>query len=559
LERWNQEPGTRNQEQGTRNKEQGTRNNKFETIKKMKKTLSINISGFVFHIDEDAYEKLHRYLDAIKSHFTGFDGKEEVIADIEARIAEILQGKISASKEVINLEDVGEVIGILGQPSDFAMDDENGNRQEPSYTVLPKRLYRDPERKVIGGVCSGLGAYFNLDPVWVRVIFIIMILASGFGFLVYLILWLAVPEARTTSERLEMRGEPVNISNIEKSVSEEVHQLKNKINDLASKAKRTYRENKDAFDNGQRDQFMTSIGEIGRVFLRIFVVIAGMVILFIGLALSAVYLSIVFHLPIIFLFDHAGPHTFPLYPVIDRIFENDADLRTFFTSMMILLGIPLLMMLWGGIRMIFNLPRVKFLSGIAAIIWICALVITMIFGGHVFNSFRYQGNFNKETILAINKPDTLHLVTIKNMSTEKGWHESDQIRIPEWRIAISEDAKLFYGIPVLEIMPSGDSVAHLAVETRARGTFSDEANERAANISYGWKLSNDTLYLPDSFILPVNEKWRHQEARIELDLPVGTLINIDENMSSILGYNKNYSTHEMAGSRFLMTADGLHF
>ena len=142
----------------------------------MKKTVRINISGIIFNIDEDAYEKLHRYLEAIKSHFRGFEGKDEVISDVEARVAEILQKKIFPGKEVITMEDIDEVIGIMGQPADFAMDDESaGSRNEATYSSMPKRLYRDPERKVIGGVASGLGAYFNIDPVWVRVIFLVSI------------------------------------------------------------------------------------------------------------------------------------------------------------------------------------------------------------------------------------------------------------------------------------------------------------------------------------------------------------------------------------------------
>jgi phage shock protein PspC (stress-responsive transcriptional regulator) len=544
------------QQPETRNLKPETRNLKPET--NMKKTLSINISGFVFHIDEDAYEKLHRYLEAIKSHFRGFEGKDEVISDVEARVAEILQKKISSSKEVIIMEDVDEVIGILGQPSDFGMDDEDAaSRKEFSYSILPKRLYRDPERKVFGGVCSGLGAYFNLDPVWVRVIFIFMVLISGFGLLLYLILWMVVPEARTTAERLEMRGKPVNISNIEKSLGEEVNHLKDKLNDMTSKARYSYRKKKEEFDRTHRDQFLDSIGDIGRVFLRIFLIIAGTIILLLGIALTIAYLSIVFRFPMITLMDHAGVHTFPLYPVIDRIFDNDADLRTFATGLMVLAGLPLLMMLWGGIRLIFNLARTKFVSGLAGIIWLCALVITLVFGFKVANSFHYQGNFSKESILEITKPDTLQLVTIRNLPQTPAWNHSDMIEIPEWRLAVSEDANVFYCIPELKIKPSSDSTARLIVTTSARGPFSREAAEKAENINYKWHLKSDTLYLSDSFILSKEEKWRKQETMLQLYLPVGTVFHIDKNMSPILGYHKNYSRHDMIGTMFIMTKEGL--
>jgi phage shock protein PspC (stress-responsive transcriptional regulator) len=524
----------------------------------MKKAIIVNISGFVFHIDEDAYEKLHRYLEAIKFHFRGFKGKEEVIADIEARVAEILQQKLSAGKEVNMMEDVEEVIGILGQPSDFAVDDDQAaGGGEYIYKAPYKRLYRDPERKWIGGVCSGLGAYFNMDPIWVRLIFFVSTGISGFGALIYLILWLAVPEARTTAERLEMRGEPVNISNIEKSIGDEVHDLKDKLHDFTSKTKGNFQKRKEEYKSSDRNQFLESLGEIGRVFLRIFLVIVGILILMVGIALTFIYFSIVFHYPIITLFDNAGTHTFPLYPLIDRIFDNDADLRTLSTGLMIVIGIPLLMMLWGGIRLVFNLPRAKFVNGIAALIWVCALVITLIFGFKVFNSFQYQGNFNKETVLAIKKPDTLQLVAIQNLPTSFSSTHSDMIKIPEWRVVVTEDSNVFYCIPELKIKPSIDSTARLVVNTSARGTFSNEAAEMAENISYTWQLKGDTLFFPDCFTLSSQEKWRKQDARIDLFLPVGSVFNIDEDLYPILGYNKNYSRHEMAGSRFVMTSNGI--
>lgn len=524
----------------------------------MKKTLSINISGFVFHIDEDAYEKLHRYLEAIKFHFRGLKEKDEVMADIEARVAEILQQKLSAAKEVNTMEDVDEVIGILGQPADFALgDDDEAGAREYIYKAPYKRLYRDPERKWIGGVCSGLGAYFNLDPIWVRLIFFVSVAISGFGAIIYLILWLALPEARTTAERLEMRGEQVNISNIEKSIGDEVHDLKDKFHDFASRTKSNLRKRKEEYKNSDRNQFMDSLGEIGRVFLRIFLVLIGLVILVAGAALTFVYLSIVFHYPVVTLFDHAGTHTFPLYPLIDRIFDNDADLRTLSTGLMIVVGIPLLMMLWGGIRLVFNLPRVKFISGIAALVWVCAFVITLIFGFKVFNSFQYQGNFNKESVLEIKKNDTLDLVAIQNLPASYSSAHSDMIKIPEWRVVFTEDSNVFYCIPELKIKPSIDSTARMTVSTSARGPFSSDAAERAENISYTWQLKGDTLLLPECFTLSSQEKWRKQEATINLFLPVGTVFNIDESLYPILGYNKNYSRRDLAGGRFVMRDNGI--
>jgi phage shock protein PspC (stress-responsive transcriptional regulator) len=524
----------------------------------MKKTLTISISGFVFHIEEDAYEKLHRYLEAINSHFKGFDGKEEVISDVEARIAEILQKNISGSKEVITIADIEEVIAIMGQPSDFGIDEEAATGSKTaSYSALPKRLYRDPERKMIGGVCSGLGAYINIDPLWVRIIFLVSIAISGFGLLVYIILWIVVPEASTTAERLEMRGEPVTVSNIERNFKDEMHDLNDRVKDFASKARSTLKKEKDEFKSRHGDNIRSGISDAGRVFLRIFLVILGVIILFIGIALSVVYLSILFKFPVVAVMDHAGMQEFPLYSVIDRIFTSDTDIRTFVTGLMILFGIPLVMMLWGGIRLIFNLPRVRFLAGLAGLAWVCALIITLIFGFKVANSFRYPGEYTREAELKIVRADTIHIVAEQHLPPDFHWEESGVFYFPEMRMALSNDEEIIRGIPLIKFRTSKDSIARIIILATAKGAFKNDAVENAEKINYSWQQKNDTLVLSDSFILPDDEKWRKQEVRVEVQLPEGTTVTIDEHLHPFLGYHKNISSHDRNGKFYLMTEEGL--
>jgi len=184
----------------------------------MKKTLTVNISGSVFHIDEDAYNVLNDYLQSIKKHFSRTEGREEIISDFEARIAEMLHEQVNNGKQVITIEDIGKVMDVIGQPSEFDGDqlDQDGKKTEKNGKAS-KRLYRDPDNTIIAGVCSGLGSYFHSDPVWFRLAFVLAIIFGfGTGFIVYIILWIVVPEAETTAEKLEMKGEKVNISNIEK-------------------------------------------------------------------------------------------------------------------------------------------------------------------------------------------------------------------------------------------------------------------------------------------------------------------------------------------------------
>lgn len=209
----------------------------------MKKTINTNINGISFIIDDDAYAVLNTYLNAIKSHFKTKKGSDEIISDIESRIAELFQQMLNEKKQVLNIDDVNQVKDQMGQPSDFDQDAEEETIYYAKTSSSHKRLYRDTNDRMIGGVCSGLAAYFNVDTVWIRLIFVIAIL-SGVSALAYIILWIIIPAARTVSERLEMRGDPVNISNIEKSIREELNEIRNKVDDLASQAREKFRRKK---------------------------------------------------------------------------------------------------------------------------------------------------------------------------------------------------------------------------------------------------------------------------------------------------------------------------
>lgn len=204
----------------------------------MKKTININLNGISFTLDEDAYQALEEYLNSIKTHFKNKEIGTEIIRDIEARIAELFQQYTGTGKQILSIDDVNKVKAQLGKPSDFD-DTEEENIHEAGNAGSYKRLYRDPKDRIIGGVCSGLGAYFHIDPVWVRIIFVIATI-SGVSPLVYLILWIIMPPARTTSERLEMRGEPVNISNIEKIIREEFNGIRDRVDDFANKTRKKF-------------------------------------------------------------------------------------------------------------------------------------------------------------------------------------------------------------------------------------------------------------------------------------------------------------------------------
>jgi phage shock protein PspC (stress-responsive transcriptional regulator) len=195
----------------------------------MKITVSVNLGGYSFNIDEDAYEELKRYLKNLEFHFAGEESSSEILSDIETRMAELFRSKISVYKQVITIEDVNEVIKILGKPEDI--DDKEGRSTRDKFTTRGyHRIYRDPDHRIIGGVCSGIGAHWDIDPLVIRIIFAALIFAGGLGALMYIILWIVLPEAKTTSEKIEMKGEPVNINNIKESVKQEIENVRKKMN-----------------------------------------------------------------------------------------------------------------------------------------------------------------------------------------------------------------------------------------------------------------------------------------------------------------------------------------
>ena len=190
----------------------------------MKITVSINLGGYSFNIDEDAHAELKRYLKNLELHFAGEESSSEILSDIETRMAELFRTKITTFKQVITLDDVHQVISIMGTPEDISDQDEPSAHEKfssPGY----HRMYRDTDHRIIGGVCSGMGAYWNIDPLIIRIIFVVLAF-TGLGLIVYLILYIVLPEAKTTAQKIEMKGNPVNIHNIKESVKKEFESVR---------------------------------------------------------------------------------------------------------------------------------------------------------------------------------------------------------------------------------------------------------------------------------------------------------------------------------------------
>ena len=195
----------------------------------MNKTIIININGIVFHIEEDAYEVLIKYMNEVKKHFGFSADSYEIVRDIENRLAEMFNEKLAESgKEVIVLTDVQAVTAQMGKPADFDWETE-----EPSPVNTEgrseRKLYRDMDDRIIGGVCAGIGHYFDVEPRWIRITLLLFFLFAGTGLFIYLLLWAVMPKAVTRADKMAMKGEAPNLQNFKKNFEEEMQSVKENI------------------------------------------------------------------------------------------------------------------------------------------------------------------------------------------------------------------------------------------------------------------------------------------------------------------------------------------
>lgn len=197
----------------------------------MKKTHSTNIGGTIFQVEDDAYQRLHAYLESVAAYFQSYPDAKDIVADIEGRIAEQLLQKGGVPR-IVALEDVEQVIIAMGNVDQFG-DTEIADAHAPPLSATPvapasppglgqRRLFRDRETGVVGGVAAGIAAYFDVSPFRIRLLFFLAALfLGGTGLFVYLVLWLCVPAARTMTDRLRMRGQPVTLAAIEQEARDQ--------------------------------------------------------------------------------------------------------------------------------------------------------------------------------------------------------------------------------------------------------------------------------------------------------------------------------------------------
>lgn len=488
----------------------------------MNKTVNMNLGGFFFHIDEDAYQKLNRYFDAIRASLSK-EGRDEIMNDIESRVSELFSEKLTNSKQVLSLKDVDDVIAIMGQPEDYKIEDDASANANYAYGASgrTKKLYRDKETGIVAGVCTGLGHYFGIDPVWIRIALVVLFFASGTGLLAYIIMWAIVPEAVSTSEKLEMKGEPINISNIEKKVKEEFESVSDKFKNA------DYTQMGENVRTGAQ-RVGSSLGDIIITIMKVFAKFIGALMVFI----SAISLIAVIIASVVMVFSSSLSEntafnniTTPLgietpYWIQGVLFLIVAGIPLFF---MLILGLKILV---NNLKSIGNTIKYSLLA-----VWLIALGIAITLGFKEANQIAIDGKIVEKRNIPITSNDTLKVKFVYNDFFAKDVEDKNYISIKQ----DSTGHEVIYSNHVsLHLKSTDKSYPYIQIERKSVGSNYKEANERAEKIRYNFKIVNNELILDNYFLTDSKNKLRDQEVEIYLYLPNGIVYYPDSSVTNYL-------------------------
>ena len=534
----------------------------------MNKTIIININSIVFHIEEDAYEVLRSYMIEIKRHFGKSEDSKEILEDIENRIAEMFSEKIQTGrKEVINNQDVNEVISQMGRVSDFDtdLDDEikventttessetveeenihTGSQEEQqtntdanfaAYTTS-KKLMRDMDDKVFGGVCSGLGHYFNIESKWVRIIFVLFFLFGGSGIFLYFVLWAVMPKALTRADKLAMRGEEANLHNFKKSFDEEMKGIRENF-------------------SGAGEEIRRGASSVGDVIGSIFSVI-GKIFAFFGLFISGatvIGMFIVFVFNVLNIMGYENPI---FYPPLEVLESTSAFFAV--TAFTLAVSIPFLALFFVLLRLLFKTaPMNNYASMSLLATWIGSIIMILYFV--VVTS----QDFKEESTISVEKPlekKELYIIDQNDVRVIKA-SDSD-FSNKKFNVTVSGDKLADFlrnDVSIRFEMLDSLKAPYIKYNYIAKGQTFSEASQRASKIGYQVKQQGENLIFDSHFSLQAKQLYRDQRVYMVVYLPVGTKVKISNDVGNkVHGFWDN-GCFVQDGSKYndwLMTDKGL--
>ena len=444
-------------------------------------------------------------MDKLKNHLKGTEGSDEIYSDIELRIAELFSAKLSQFNQVIVLKDVEEVITTLGDPKEY-VDPENSEHTEEAFDNISsekqKKIYmRDPGNGMIAGVCAGISAYFGIDLTLVRVLFIIFLLFPGFGGLVYIILWIAAPSAKTAADKLRLKGEPVNIDTLKREVQDA--------------AQRVEEYSKKKFTQERVNQLKDKTYSIGRTIKSIF----GF--FFVLGAMFGILFFLIFVLSNVGIFtSDDGEQLISMYEFSSVIFTSKWQSIMGWSGILGTVLIPLLTIGLIGVKFLFQLNSswVKYPSSVLIIFWFLSLGLLTISGLQLGREFSYLGETDEQignvskNKLIVNIPE-MYLEEIPSKQKEIS---SNYIYKPLLELE-KDDIKS--GMISINLSKSKDSSFHIYRERSSFGITRNKAIRLASNINHKMELNDNELFVSPYYIFPTEDKLRAQRVTIFIEIP----------------------------------------
>ncbi len=532
----------------------------------MNKTIIINMNGVIFHIEEDAYEILKSYMTDVKRHFYNSADSLEITTDIENRIAEMFTNILTAgNRQVIVEQDVNEVIAQMGSAKDFDLNEESnepaGESTVPPYAAYSSRkLFRDPDDHILGGVCAGLASYFEIDTVWVRLAFAVALLVGGTGLLAYVVLWVIIPKAMTRADRMSMRGEPLDLQGFKRNFQEEMSAVKGHLATLHDEAKPLIYKTKNLAGSAAQHTG-AFIGDAGRLIAK---AIAIVISVFCSLGIASILIGIVAFVG--YGVTSFGPGGFEnIFPVSVMDYQHNV---LFFIAAFFAMAIPLLAIMFVVLNAAFN--RARFTKSVGAtmlMVWLASVGVVAFYGARLASEFKESAKFTQTLPLktAVTGVYYLKLSDIKYLSAE----DSARLDIKHHftgNITINNDDEHSFN-PNNDIdiyIQKSDVLQPTLQETYlARGNTFANALLNARNTTYQFTQLDSVLTFGNRLQLNSGYLWRSQAIQLTLKLPVNSKIIIDEDLTRYLRDVDFYSCKDLnkndhdRTAAFKMTADGL--
>ncbi len=480
----------------------------------MNKTININLDGLAFKIEEEAYEKLSTYLDTIKSRLGDSDEAKEVITDIEARIAELFQYKCESC--TIPLAAVEEIIHTIGEPAEIVDEEdmESGTATEQSANTSysppfqgKKSLFRDPDDRILGGVCAGIGAYFDVDPLVFRIIAVVTTLASaGIVPIIYIVLWVAMPKAKTLGQRIEMRG-GITFKKMGDNLKDEYQAVSSKFKDYKNKPNYKRMKNR---ANKTGDAMANGLHQL----LNIFGVILGIgIVIWSIISIMTLVGFFAFKDTILSLAITDGNHFLTSIP--DRALSH-LDQVLLSSSILLLIGIPFLIILYLGLKLIFRFKSHGKAIGITALVlWLTGIALIFFTVIRIVKGFEKNGSIVNELVLDSTQASTIYLDAL-NTESRTGNREY-LMDIDNLEMFTLDGDLSIEGAPVINIR-RGD-IFKISIDKRARGYTKNEAEFNAENTVYNWSQNDSIIYLDKRFFVGDEALVRQQKVYVNIQIP----------------------------------------